>query len=195
VILLTAVAAGILAGWLRARWRRRRLKSLSLSFIWLAILAFLPQLFAFQLFTGKYFTQFWASVALVSSQALLLIFAWYNRKEPGFWALGLGLLLNLGVIVLNGGLMPISPETIAHYYPDLPLSRWVVGSRLGMTKDIILAAAQTRLWWLSDRFTLPVWVPYQVAFSLGDLLIALGAFLFFWSLGGPSIQPKEENYV
>ncbi|MCB0072784.1 MAG: DUF5317 family protein, partial [Caldilineaceae bacterium] len=35
----------------------------------------------------------------------------------------------------------------------------------------------------ADRFTVPDWYPQRVAFSLGDVLIALGAFGLFWSFG------------
>jgi hypothetical protein len=35
---------------------------------------------------------------------------------------------------------------------------------------------------LADRFLLPDWFPYKVAFSLGDILIALG---IFWLLAKP----------
>ena len=59
-----------------------------------------------------------AAAILVSSQVLLLVFAWFNRDQPGLWALDLGLALNLLVIVLNGGLMPISPETVARLAPE-----------------------------------------------------------------------------
>lgn len=195
MILILAVAAGLISGWLRATWHKRRLNSPNLKWIGLVILAFLPQLFAFQLTTGKLFTHFWASLALISSQVILLFFTWFNRTKPGFWALGLGLILNLFVIALNGGLMPISPETIAHYYPQLPLSTWQVGTRLGISKDIILAPAQTRFILLSDRFTLPTWIPYKVAFSLGDCFIALGSFLFLSSLGSITKLPQEKIHV
>jgi len=49
------------------------------------------------------------------------------------------------------------------------------GSRFG-AKDILLHPQNTRFEWLADRFLLPTWFPYQAAFSLGDVFIALGIF-------------------
>jgi hypothetical protein len=131
-----------------------------------------------------------ARVALVGSQALLIVFAAANWRKPGFWALGLGLILNFLVIVLNGGLMPISPHLLERYLGPSSTGLWQVGERMGYSKDIILPISETRLWWLSDRFTLPEWSPYKVAFSVGDIIIGLGAFLLFWSLGGPEKSPE-----
>ncbi len=121
---------------------------------------------------------------LVGSQILLLVFVWFNWKKPGFWLLGAGLLLNFLVIFLNGGFMPISPETVRNLYPGLPQTSWAIGQRLGNGKDLVLLPANTHLGMLSDRFLLPGWVNYAVAFSIGDVLIALGAFWLLWTLGG-----------
>ena len=184
VILLLAVIAGLLAGLVRAWSRKRSLSSLSLRIVWLAPLAFLPQWVAFYLpATRRLTADSAAAAALVGSQVLLLVFAWCNRDRPGFCALGIGLAMNLLVIALNGGLMPISPETVTQLRPHAPPDAWQVGSRLGTGKDIVLPVAATRLWWLSDRFLLPAGFPYRVAFSLGDVFIASGAFWLLWMLG------------
>jgi hypothetical protein len=184
VILLLAVVAGLLAGSARAWWRGGRLAAPNLRLLWLVPLAFLPQWLAFYLpATRQSMPDGLAAIALVSSQALLLIAAWINRDQPGFWALGLGLALNLLVIILNGGLMPISPDTVARLAPEAQPGAWQVGHRLGTGKDVVLPVAITRLWWLSDRFLLPAWFPYRAAFSLGDVLIAFGAFWLSWTIG------------
>ncbi len=187
MILLMAVIAGLLAGLARARHGRRSLRVPDLRLVWLTLVAFLPQMVAFYLpGDGRLPADSLAAAALVGSQGVLLIFAWLNRKQPGFWALGLGLTLNLLVIALNGGLMPISPETAGRLMPDAAPDLLQVGHRLG--KDIVLPAAATRLEWLADRFLLPSWLPDRVAFSSGDVLIALGAFWLLWAMGGPDPQ-------
>lgn len=95
--------------------------------------------------------------------------------------LGLGLLLNLSVILPNGGWMPITPQTASRIYPAVPASSWRIGERLGSSKDVVFRLRDIRLEWLSDRFVLPIGP--KIAFSLGDIFLALGAFWFGWSLG------------
>ena len=108
----------------------------------------------------------WIPVILISTQFLLLIFVWLNRKQPGMWVLGLGLLLNLVVISLNGGWMPIAPETLMKL--NVPQETWEIGARHAFSKDMVLTKEMTRLWFLSDFLTLPKWIPYRVAFSIGE---------------------------
>jgi hypothetical protein len=196
MVLLSAVAVGLAAGLLRAGTAKRRLAEPALLSTWLVAVAFLPQWFAFFGPASRFrLPESAIPVALITSQVLLLAFVWINRTQPGFWALGVGLALNLAVIALNGGWMPISLETLARMYPNRAAGAWIEGQRLGTTKDMIMAVSDMRLAWLSDRFILPSWFPYQVAFSLGDIFIATGAFLLLWSLGGlPNTQSLRTNY-
>ena len=194
MILLLAIVAGLIAGLARAAYHRIDLQIPDLRFWWLAVLAVLPQLLAFHLpFTRGHFPEELIRVTLVGSQLLLMVFAILNLDQHGFWMLGLGLLLNLIVIGLNGGLMPISPETVNRLVPNAPRDRWQIGERLGTTKDILLPIEKMNLGWLSDRFLFPDWLPYHVAFSLGDIFVAIGAFWFLWSLGRPPVSTLTEG--
>lgn len=181
-LLILAVLAGLVAGLIRARVRHSTYEILDLRYAWLVPIAFIPQWVAFQSEATRHnLTAGLAAVALVTSQLILLAFAWLNRKQPGFWLLGLGLVMNLTVILLNGGLMPISPETAARLAPEISPNFWRSGERFGTGKDILLPVEETRLWWLADRFLLPTWLPVRAVYSFGDILIALGVFWWLWS--------------
>lgn len=190
---LLPIVMGLLAGFIRSRVGRRCLMPPDLCVTWLVPVAFLPQWFIFyQPAKQALIPDNLIAISLVTSQLLLLTFAWFNRHNPGFRLMGLGLVSNLLVITLNGGLMPIAPEAVARLMPNTPPDIWQIGHRLGTSKDIILPVVATRLWWLSDRLLLPPWCPYQVAFSLGDILIATGAFHLLWSLGRAKQLAKPE---
>jgi lipid-A-disaccharide synthase-like uncharacterized protein len=201
MLLVFAVFAGFLAGLIRARLSKRHYDLPKINSIWLVIIAFLPQWLAFYLpATRRSLPELWAILALVGSQILLLLFIWQNshqqlfRNRLGFWLLGLGLFLNLTVILFNGGLMPISPENVNRIAPNAAPGSWQIGSRLGTGKDIVLEVEQTRLQFLSDRFILPL-PGNSVAFSFGDVLIAAGAFfvLCAWDNTRSNSIPMDGN--
>jgi len=195
MILLTAVAGGLLAGLLRAKIRGRRMTSPNLRFLWLVVTAFILQLLAFNLpLTRTKLPDQAASVSLILSQFMLLVFAWSNRRQYGFRALIVGLALNLLVVVANGGWMPISPETVRRLILFAPAKSWFVGQRFGFGKDVVLPVTETRLWFLSDCLLLPRWFPYRVAFSIGDALIALGAFHALWASAGPEKESTRGSH-
>jgi hypothetical protein len=187
VILLLAIAAGLSAGFVWARWRRQPYHSPELHHLWLAFAAFLPQFIVIYLpATRTLLSDRFALVLLVVSQIALLIFVWVNRHLLGMLILLCGIVFNLTVMTANGGFMPISPQTAARLMPEDILQDAKIGNRFG-SKDILLPPQDTRLEWLADRFLPPVWFPYQVAFSLGDVFIALGVF---WLLASPKSSLK-----
>jgi hypothetical protein len=184
MILILAVMAGFLAALLRASYFRQPLQPPALNSVWLVVVAFVPQWLAFHwVTTARLMPTSLSATLLVLSQALLLLFVWRNRRQPGLLLLGAGVALNLAVIAANGGLMPIFPEVATRLAPGAT-GTWAIGERMWLSKDIVLPASATRLPWLADRFLLPGWLPLRAAYSLGDVLIALGAFRLLWSMSG-----------
>lgn len=186
MILLLAFLTGWLSGLAYGRWQKRPYQIPTINYLWLAFVAFVPQLLAFYLpATRSRIPEGLAAASLVTSLTLLLGFAWMNRRLAGMWLLILGLALNLAVIIANGGFMPISPETAGHLIPAAAVQSMNVGSRFGFGKDVLLLPEGTHLGWLSDRFLLPECFTYQVAFSLGDIFVAIGIFWLLLRQGVP----------
>jgi hypothetical protein len=114
----------------------------------------------------------------IGTYILLLIGIWLNRRLPGMaWILA-GLALNLIVITANGGFMPITPEAVQTIGHVERVTSLAAGQRVYLAKDVVLPRNQTLLWPLSDVFVVALGFPFRTAFSLGDILVAVGVFLF-----------------
>ena len=191
MILLYAVVLGFAAGFVRAASSGRSFQLNPPGRVGLLFAAALLQAAAFYFpATRKMLPDWLAALILVGTQIGLLVFVWFNRTQPGFPILGLGLALNILVIVANGGWMPVSPQVVSTLFPDTH-SSLIPGMRVGWSKDILLLPAETRLWWLSDCFLLPAWLPQRAAFSPGDILIAMGAFWALWVRGGQANAARD----
>jgi len=123
----------------------------------------------------------WHALLLVGSCLLLMATVWINRHSHGVKLIGLGLLLNLIVMIANGGWMPVTPEAVIRAgHTDLVPSL-TSGMRIYSSKDIILLREETRLWVLSDVLVVPRPFPVPSVLSIGDVLVALGTFVFIRS--------------
>ncbi|MCQ3936790.1 MAG: hypothetical protein DPW18_07050 [Chloroflexi bacterium] len=187
MILLVAVLAGLLVGMGRARLNGQLYQTPALQHLWLVFVAFLPQFVILYIPAARQQTpDLWAAVFLTASQLLLLTFAWLNRALPGMKILLIGAALNFAVMAANGGFMPISPQTASRLIPEEAVADIPTGERFG-TKDILLPPEDTLFEGLADRFLPPAWFPYQVAFSLGDVFLAIGVFWLLASQPAKSI--------
>ncbi len=120
-------------------------------------------------------------VYLVSMLAAALALV-LNRHLPGVLWIAAGLVLNLLVITLNGGFMPVLPQ--ARQFAGLPPIN-------GRDNNVISMGTGTMLWFLGDILPLPAWLPHANVFSLGDVLITVGGILFIQQALVPSrTQPR-----
>jgi hypothetical protein len=191
MILSLAVALGLIASLARHRSRSvEQIIAIPLCSAWLALLALVLQWPLLRAPSGWPQQVPVQQIFFLLSHLLLLAFVWRNRRLAGMRLMGLGLLLNLVVIVVNGGWMPITPETLVRINPGSAPVNWPPGLHYGYSKDLILLRQETILWVLSDIIVLPPPFPWPAAFSLGDLIVAAG---IVWLLQGPGVLPNPNR--
>jgi hypothetical protein len=106
---------------------------------------------------------------LVSSYVLLLAFLLVNRWIPGATVMIVGLLLNLAVVTLNGG-MPVSAEAIERAGGSVPAAATSPSAKHHlMDEDSVLVP-------LADVIAVPP--PVGIVLSFGDVLLYAGMMWF-----------------
>lgn len=197
MILVVAIVASIAVAWLQGG-RFSSLTSLSVRWGGLSVAAFaLQSVFIFLTPTWSARGSWgWQELLFVGSHLLLLTVVWANRGLPGVKWIGIGLVLNLLVMVANGGWMPISPEAMVRAGHLQLVPSLDSGTRVSSSKSMVLPREETTLWFLSDIFVLGRPFPLSSVFSVGDVLVALGAFLLIQNgmLNSRGwIRPLESN--
>jgi Family of unknown function (DUF5317) len=99
-------------------------------------------------------------------------FVYANRSQPGLWLLGAGWGCNLAAIAANGGIMPTATAVIGSSARTVAANEFINSRTLEHPK----------LQFLGDVFAIPSSWPLHNVFSVGDVLIALGAFVLLHSL-------------
>jgi hypothetical protein len=112
----------------------------------------------------------------VASTVAVLAVLLRNVRMTGFPVIAVGAGLNLLAIAANSGYMPSSPEAwqTLNGVATLPTAQYT---------NSALAGTTTVFPWLGDVLVLPRPLPFANVFSIGDVLIGLGAVLFLvWTM-------------
>ena len=162
VFILYAVVAGLVIGFLTGG-SASRLGDLRIAWAPLIAIGMAIQVALFSTPAGDALGPL-APAAYVVSNLMVLVAVARNLALPGLPLVLIGGAANLLAICANGGYMPVSPDALAAM--GRPPSDGYSNNRV---VDGIL------LWPLTDLFAMPAWVPLANIFSIGDVLIGVGA--------------------
>lgn len=115
-------------------------------------------------------------ILLIHLTIYLLLFAglYFNRKLWAFKIVFIGILLNFIVIMANGGHMPVSAGAMLSAGLDDNLN--VIRAGHFITHSVM--DTHTKLPFLGDILVLPKPYPRPKVFSIGDMIMAAGVFIF-----------------
>jgi hypothetical protein len=95
-----------------------------------------------------------------------------NRRTPWLWLVGIGGLCNLIAIGANAGVMPASPVALRAAGRIRHPGQFMNSTSL----------AHPHLSFLGDNFSVPRMLPLANVFSVGDVILAVGALLLLHSV-------------
>ena len=155
---LLALLSPALAGGRLARFAEIRLRH-----GWIVLAALVAQILILEVVPDS--ARGVLSAVHLATYAAAGFWVWLNRRVPGLWIVALGAATNGVTIALNDGTLPAS-------------ARAVEGAGLVLDPDSFVNSGvleSARLPWLGDVFWIPEGWPLANVFSIGDLLIVLGA--------------------
>ncbi len=136
-------------------------------------------------------TRQWLPFLLPAAHLLLLPFLLRNLSFWGIKLVLVGLLLNLTVMLANGGLMPVEAPAVEavgrHQVGDLQIGAHIPGS-----KNVLLNPQDVRLRGLSDILVVPIPRPFTRAVSVGDLFVLAGVVVTYGEVVRRSEAWKRE---
>ena len=154
---LIALAVVALTGGDLRRLADLRLRSQGLLYLALAVQVLITD-----------FLTTWPHPVLVAAHlvtyAAAALIVWRNRPLPGLPLLAFGAACNGLTIAANGGTLPASAAALRR-----------AGIRIDPAYSNSGVLAHPRLAWLGDVFAVPAGWPLSNVFSVGDVLIVLGA--------------------
>ncbi|MFL6138437.1 MAG: DUF5317 family protein [Frankiaceae bacterium] len=110
----------------------------------------------------------------VLTYVLAAAFLWWNRRITGLPLVAVGAALNGVTIALNGGILPASGTAVTESGFRVAADHFANSATL----------AHPRLALLGDVFVTPSWLPFRNVFSVGDVVIVLGAAICLHAVSG-----------
>jgi len=117
----------------------------------------------------------------IGTYVAVALFVVLNRRIPWVWLVALGGALNFVAIAANGGVMPATPNALVKAGFELDPA--------GFTNSG--AVAHPHLQFLGDVFWIPSSFPISNVFSIGDVLILLGALLALHCICGSRVALRR----
>jgi hypothetical protein len=123
-----------------------------------------------------------APLAYIASNVAVLAAVWRNRLIPGLAVVLAGGVANLAAICANGGYMPVSAEALH------ALGR---SAQQGYSNNRALDGVALAP--LTDQFAMPASMPLANIFSVGDVLIGVGAAVAIVAAmhGRGTLRPRD----
>jgi Family of unknown function (DUF5317) len=119
----------------------------------------------------------------IGTYLLAAAFIVANRSVPGAWLIAMGGLSNGLTIALNGGTLPARAGALREAGLQVKRTDFVNSGVLN----------HARLPWLGDMFAVPKGFPLANVFSVGDVVLVIGAFVVVHSLGRRTPAPVVEG--
>jgi hypothetical protein len=146
--------------------RLSKIAELRLRAVWVFYVALALQFAAFPLHWMPWRTPEEAGkIMWLVSYGVLSIAMLPNLRIPGIAVVAVGMVSNIAAIAANGGRMPALPSAL---------------EGAGLVFHVSRNSARMHdphLGWLVDRWAAPQWVPWGNVFSIGDVLISIGAVI------------------
>lgn len=173
-MIIESVGTSLVVGKLR-KGKFSYLKDAEIHKWYLIVFAFLLEFIAVFLSSRGY--QFVSnnifSIHLIS-YSLLFVGIYFNISKLSFKLIMLGTFLNFLVIMLNGGQMPVSQDAMIRAGLTGDLDALINGEIITHT----VIGKDTVLKFLGDIFILAKPYPKPKVFSLGDVFLAIGIFVY-----------------
>jgi hypothetical protein len=156
----------------------RKLSNLTFRFAWLLFLGLFAQVVIISLLPDG--NEGIREAIHIGSYLLVFVFLALNWRLPGLPVIAVGALMNFAAIAANGGVMPADPDAAA---------------RAGITDvegefENSRPVDDPKLAAFGDRFAIPESWPLSNVFSIGDILIVLGAAVGMHTVSGSRVVPR-----